>query len=120
MSDIGIHTSVNGVTCHACGDFIRSGKEYYKEITQGYQYPSYKNFCMTCAKLNFAKSARNIIKIYKKSRRLQQKYKQEDKTICFKCKNKYKNVVGECSPIKAGCKFKPLKRKNENKNSPKV
>jgi hypothetical protein len=79
---------------------------YYKRyIEGGSAYVQYRNFCVDCA----VKEAKNLmvqaLKTLKPASKLAKQYVEDDKQFCLSCQNKYKHVVGDCSPTERTCKY---------------
>jgi hypothetical protein len=118
MATLSQHKSVRGVTCHECRAWIRGGKLYFKLFYYDYNMEKYKNFCSVCASKRARSEIKKLELLYRTSRSLIKQYKADDRKICLNCKNKFKQVVGECNPNQVGCKFVSMReKKNDNQKS---
>jgi hypothetical protein len=113
-----LNKSIKGVTCHSCRDWIMPGRMYYKEWYQDYQIQKYRNHCMKCATKETMEKVLEYGKVFEGAKRKAAEYKKDNKTICSRCKDKFKHVVGDCNPLKDGCRPK-LEINNDNKKSKK-
>jgi len=114
MTNLTQHKAIRGVTCHTCGAWVRPEKLYYRMFFYNGHVEQYKNFCVECALNRAITESKNLLVLYKTSKSLIRKYKSDDRKLCLTCKNKFKQVVGECNLTKVGCKYIPIKEKYAN------
>ena len=100
------HIAVAGVTCHTCQKWLRKGCVYFKREWSEGAYNKYQNYCPECMKKIAHREVTDMLNTLEVAKKEEDKQKKENETICSKCKNRYKNVVGECSPTQRGCKPK--------------
>lgn len=110
------HISKSGVTCHSCFLWLRRGSIYFKDSWIQSGYRRYHNYCPKCLEPILVKTLNDSKKLLKLVIKEKKRQNLESLTICSNCKNKYKNVVGECAPTKKGCRPQ-LEIKNEEKKS---